>query len=446
MWVKLNAKQVWAGHMGNRRKDGTLYEEEATISPVIDSAGNTVNFVAVKRDVTHEVTLEAQNREAARMEAIGLLAGGVAHDFNNQLTILLHCAQMLARALPADHPQQEDVQDILSAVQRSTELTRQLLAFSRKQSIEPVLLDINEAISGSLKMLNRLVGENIRLTFERDEHCGQIYLDPYQLDQILANLTVNARDAISGIGWITIQTSAVTLRDADCLNRVDFVPPGDYVALTFRDTGAGIPEELQSRIFEPFFTTKEVGKGTGLGLATVYGIVKQNSGAIVVRSVPGQGATFTIYLPPPATLPAAKKKPSALASVSGTETILVVEDEPTVLRLVRRSLERRGFRVLEANSPNVALRLSDQYPSVIHLLLTDVIMPEMSGKDLAEQFLLRRPDIRVLFMSGYTSDVMQDQGHLPAGWYVLQKPIVEEVLVAHIRDALGKPAAASAAR
>ena len=197
MWAKLNAKQVWSGHMVNRRKDGTLYEEEATISPVVDASGKTVNFVAVKRDVTHEVTLEAQNREAARMEAIGLLAGGVAHDFNNQLTIILHCATMLTRALPPAHPQQEDLQDILLAVQRSTELTRQLLAFSRKQTIEPVLLDINGAIGDSLKMLNRLVGENIRLTFEKDPSIGQIFMDPFQLDQILANLTINARDAIA---------------------------------------------------------------------------------------------------------------------------------------------------------------------------------------------------------------------------------------------------------
>ena len=220
--------------------------------------------------------------------------------------------------------------------------------------------------------------------------------------------------------------------------------PGDFVALTFSDDGAGIPEEIQARIFEPFFTTKDVGKGTGLGLATVYGIVKQNNGAIVVRSTPGKGTTFTIYLPRSAAPAETAKEPSAPETLVGKGTLLVVEDEPVVLRLVSRLLTRKGYTVLEANSPRIALQVSDQYPETIHLLLTDVIMPEMSGKDLAEQLLQRRRDLRVLFMSGYSADIMENQGHLPSGWQVLQKPIVEEKLVAHIRAALSKPVAASA--
>ena len=288
MWATLTAGQVWRGHLINKRKNGTLYEEEATISPVFDAAGKIINFVAVKRDVTREVVLEEQNRQAEKLGAIGQLAGGVAHDFNNKLQVILGGVELILHGLPPDDPLRIELADVQDAARRSADLTRQLLAFSRKQAIAPVVLDLNAAIAGSLKMLGRLLGENIQLRFVQQPDLGRVFMDPSQLDQILANLAVNARDAIAGTGHIFIETNHRTLLEAECAEKTDFVTPGDYVVLTFRDDGPGMSEEIQSHIFEPFFTTKGVGQGTGLGLATVYGIVKQNHGAITVTARPNR--------------------------------------------------------------------------------------------------------------------------------------------------------------
>ena len=404
--------------------------------PLRDGAGCVIGTCGISRDITREVALEEQNRQAAKMEGVGQLAGGVAHDFNNKLQIILGCAEMILNVLAADHPVRGDVEEIQDAARRSADLTRQLLAFSRKQAIAPVVLDMNAAIVGSLKLLGRLVGANIRLHVEVPQGLWCVYMDPGQLDQVLANLVVNARDAIAGTGLVSIGADNRTLGEADCRNRADFVPPGDYVVLTVRDDGAGMSPEIQAHIFEPFFTTKGVGKGTGLGLATVYGIAKQNHGAVTVRSAPGQGATFSIYLPchsRAAIDPAEKALESA---PTGTETILLAEDEANLLNLVRRTLTQQGYRVLSAPSPAEALRLCAQYAGPIHLLLTDVVMPDLGGQAMAERMRKLRPDLRVLYMSGYAAEFLEQQGHLPDGLPLLQKPFTHAALAQRVRAAL----------
>jgi PAS domain S-box-containing protein len=441
MRAVLTAGGVWSGRLINKRKDGTLYEEDATISPVRDAAGTIVNYVAVKRDVSREVALEAQNRQAAKMEAVGKLAGGVAHDFNNKIQIILGSVEIIRYNLPPDHPIQADVQEIQNAARRSADLTRQLLAFSRQQAIAPMVLDVNAMITGSLKMLGRLIGENIQLNFAVARDDWSVFMDPGQLDQLLANLAVNARDAIAGTGTISIAATSRTLQEADCRAQPDFVPPGDYVVLTFRDDGAGMAPEIQTHIFEPFFTTKGVGKGTGLGLATVYGIIKQNHGAITVQSAPGQGTTFSIYLPRSSETACAAESEVAEGLPTGTETVLVVEDEECLLNQVHRSLTLQGYKVLSASTPRLALQAYTQCPDTIHLLLTDVIMPEKGGKELSESLQKLCPDIRVLYMSGYPVDTLEQQGHLPRGVQVLPKPFTSAVLAQRVRAALDAPAA-----
>ncbi len=348
MWAVLAAGQVWIGHLVNKRKDGTLYEEEATISPVFDAAGTIVNYVAVKRDVTREVAMEAQSRHNAKMEAVGQVAGGVAHDFNNKLQVIMGCVEMALQGIPPEHPSRSDLLDIQEAACRSADLTRQLLAFSRQQSISPVLLDLNVAISGSLRMLSRLIGENIRLRFVPQPDLGRVLMDPSQLDQVLVNLAVNARDAIAGAGTICIEATDRSLDESDCRDKIDFVPPGDYVALSFGNDGAGMTVGTRARIFEPFFTTKGVGKGTGLGLATVYGIVKQNDGAIGVQSAPGQGTTITILLPRSSDAVLAAAEEAKERMPTGSETVLVAEDDGSILNLVQRTLVKQGYKVLAA--------------------------------------------------------------------------------------------------
>ena len=439
MWSTLTSRQVWFGRMVNRHKNGTLYENEGTISPVLNAGGRIINYVSVKRDVTREVALEEQNRQVAKMEAVGQLAGGVAHDFNNQLGVIQGYTEIVLNGMAPGHPSRGDLMEIMKAARRSADLTRQLLAFSRKQAMEPVMLDVNSSIAGSLKMLNRLIGENIRLSFVMSNEVGRVYMDPVQLDQILTNLTVNARDAIAGIGTISIETTHRALQEADCRNIPDFVPPGDYVVLTVSDDGPGMAAEIQARIFEPFFTTKALGKGTGMGLATVYGIVKQNNGGITVRSALGQGTTFAVYLPRSRAAATATEEDAKVQLPTGTETILLAEDEEHVLKLIRRTLVQQGYTVLDAGTPHLALQISEQYPEVIHLLLTDVIMPDMSGKELAGRIQEQRPSIRVLYMSGYTADVMEHHGHLPAGMHVLSKPFPATVLAQHVRAALDTP-------
>ncbi len=371
------------------------------------------------------------------MESVGRLAGGVAHDFNNMLSIILgHTEMALELVSTADHIH-NDLEQIQNAARRSADLVRQLLAFARKQTIAPKMIDLNETIENMLKMLQRLMGENIRLTWKPGNRLWSLKVDPGRIDQILANLCVNARDAIDGVGKVTIETKNRTFDENYCAHHPDLIP-GDYVLLAVSDNGCGMSSETLSHLFEPFFTTKELGKGTGLDLATIYGIVRQNNGFINVYSEPEQGTTFKIYLPryvpenqsPPEQLPVQPLK-------RGHETILLVEDEPEILKITRMMLERLGYAVLAANTPGEAVRLAEAHSEKIHLLMTDVIMPEMNGRDLVRNLVSLYPGIHCLFMSGYTSDLIAGYGILDNGMHFIQKPFSMKDLATKVREALG---------
>ena len=436
MWAVLSRGEVWNGRFTNKRKDGTLYEEEASISPMRDAAGKIVNYVAVKRDVTHEAQLENQLRQAHKMESVGRLAGGVAHDFNNMLGVIIgHTELALAQVDPA-RPLHDDLVEIRKAAERSADLTRQLLAFARKQAVVPKVLDLGETVSGLLNMLRRLIGENIQLNWQPGADLWPVKVDPSQIDQILTNLCVNARDAIAGVGKVFIETGNSPL-DQDYCDAHAGAVPGDYVRLTVSDTGRGMDKETLLHLFEPFFTTKGIGQGTGLGLATVYGAVKQNNGFIYVYSEPGKGATFNIYLPRHAGEAAEMQQAvPAQPDESGHGTILLVEDEPAILRMATIILEKQGYTVLAASTPREAIRLAREHTGAIHLLMTDVIMPEMNGLDLAETLLALCPHIKRLFMSGYTADVIAHHGVMDEGVYFIQKPFSIKELTAKVREAL----------
>jgi two-component system cell cycle sensor histidine kinase/response regulator CckA len=370
------------------------------------------------------------------MESVGRLAGGVAHDFNNMLGVILGHAELALEQVDPAQPLHDDLLAIYSAAKRSADLTRQLLAFARKQTIAPEVLDLNDVIASMLNMLRRLLGENIELQWKPGADLWSVKVDPSQIDQILANLCVNARDAISGIGTLTIATDNSALDEHYCAAHAGCAP-GDYVRLAVSDDGCGMDKDTQSHLFEPFFTTKAMGEGTGLGLATVYGAVKQNSGYINVYSEPGHGTTFTIYLP--RQLDRAAQMQAAGTTrprPSGHETILLVEDEPSILTLTEKMLTRQGYTVLVANTPGEAIRLAEQYAGEIHLLMTDVVMPEMNGRVLATNLLALHPQIKRLFMSGYTADVIAHQGVLHEGVHFIQKPFTLDNLAAKVREAL----------
>ncbi len=398
--------------------------------------GQLVRVWGTQRDVTDQRHLEEQFRQAQKMEAVGQLAGGIAHDFNNLLTAILGNTQLLLRELPPGDAKRGDVEEIRKASERAASLTRQLLAYSRRQMLQPEVLDLNGVVAEMDKMLRRLIGENIALVTVLAPDLGRVRADPNQIEQVLVNLAVNARDAMegSGGGKLTIETANVDLDDAFAQAHLGSTP-GPYAMLAVMDTGVGMDATVRAHLFEPFFTTKEVGKGTGLGLATVYGIVKQSDGYIAVHSEPGQGASFEIYLPRIATPTAATPGSSKSGPGRGTETILVVEDEAAVLTLSRRALEAQGYVVLAASDAAAALRLAELHGGTIHLLLTDVIMPGLSGRDLAARLAVRRPGIRVLYMSGYPGDdvIAQD---LPAGSAFLQKPFAPDGLARKVRDTL----------
>ncbi|MFA5204486.1 MAG: PAS domain S-box protein [Lentisphaeria bacterium] len=436
MWAVLGRGEVWRGHLVSKRKDGTIYEEDASISPVRDAAGKVVNYVAAKRDVTHEVQLENQLRQAQKMEAVGRLAGGVAHDFNNLLTGIMGYAELCRDEIAPDHPIREWLNEITREAERSAEITRQLLAFARKQIIMPQVLDLNDAVAGMLKMLRRLIGEDINLAWLPGAKLRPVRIDPSQIDQILANLCINARDAIAGVGKITLETGNLTFDAAACARHADAIP-GAYVFLAVSDTGAGMSPETLAQIFEPFFTTKATGKGTGLGLATVYGIVKQNHGFIYAYSEPGQGATFKIYLPQVADELAATTVSDATKAPTGQgETLLLVEDEKSLRLICHRFLENIGYNLLVAGTPEEALKWVDQHPGDIQLLVTDVVMPGMNGQQLAKLIRARKPGVKVLFMSGYTADVMTERGMLDPHTAFLAKPFTRDDLARKVREVL----------
>jgi len=437
LWSTIARGKVWAGNLVNKKKDGTRYPEDATISPVHDAQGRIVNYVAVKRDSTHERHLEEQLRQAQKMESVGRLAGGVAHDFNNMLQVISSYVELSLAHLDSGHVLYKNLQQIRKAAQRSAELTGQLLAFARKQTVSPKVLDVNDAVAGLLKMLQRLIGEDIDLAWMPGHVAGKIRIDPSQLDQILANLAVNARDAIAGVGKLTIGTDTVVIDEAYCADHPGHMP-GTFVLLTVSDDGSGMSKETMSHIFEPFFTTKGVGLGTGLGLATVYGIVNQNSGFINVYSEPGQGTTFKVYLPRhEGETAAAVAKDGADEPPRGSETVLVVEDEAAILELSELMLENLGYTALSARTPAEAIRLVSEHTEAIHLLITDVVMPQMNGRDLALLITELKPGLKILFMSGYTADVIAHQGLLDEGVSFLSKPFSMNALAEKIRAVLG---------
>ncbi len=439
MWAALKAGKKWSGRMVNKKKDGTLYTEEATITPVKDAKGHIVNYVAVMRDITEKLQLEQQFYQAQKLESVGRLAGGVAHDYNNSLTIILGFADLALREIPQGTLAADYIREITRAAERSVTITRQLLAFARKQIIEPIVMDLNVSVEGTLKMMRRLIGEDIDLVWKPGSHLWKVKMDPVQLDQILANLCVNARDAIGGVGTITLETANISIDEAYCASHAEFVP-GDYVMLAVTDTGCGMDKDTLDKIFEPFFTTKELGKGTGLGLSTVYGIVRQNHGFINVYSEPGVGTTFKIYLPREQEIESPTIREPSLGEVPRAkgETVLLVEDDPVLLEMTTVMLKDLGYEVLAAANPKDALALAEEYSGTIDLLMTDVIMPDMNGKTLAAKVREGRPGMKILYTSGYTSNVIAHHGILDPGVCFLPKPFGYKDLAEKIRETLGK--------
>jgi two-component system, cell cycle sensor histidine kinase and response regulator CckA len=380
--------------------------------------------------------LREQFNHAQKLESVGRLAGGVAHDYNNMLGVITGYTELAMEKINPDDPAHADLKEVLNAAKRSTEITRQLLTFARKQAISPKVLDLNKTVKSMLKMLRRLIGEDVDLAWLPESQLWPVKIDPSQIDQVLANLCVNARDAIAGVGKITIETENITFDEDYCADHAGFLP-GDFVLLAISDDGCGMDKETLDSIFEPFFTTKDVGEGTGLGLATVYGIVKQNNGFINVYSEPEKGTTFKIYLPCHAgkTLEYRADRDEEFP-MNHCETLLVVEDEPAIMKMSKIMLENLGYRVLAASTPGEAMRLAEKYSGAIHLLITDVVMPEMNGRDLVDQMHNLYPDIRVLFMSGYTSDVIAHRGILDQGVQFIQKPFSIKDIAAKIQKVL----------
>ncbi|MEI6520119.1 MAG: PocR ligand-binding domain-containing protein [bacterium] len=411
--------------------------------PVLNESSEVVGTVGISRDITErkreekeKAKLENQLQQAQKMESVGRLAGGVAHDFNNMLGVILGYGQMAMEQISSEHPLHANLDIICKAAERSVDLTRQLLAFARRQTVTPKLLDINEVVVGMLKMLQRLIGEDVNLAWLPGANLWSVKVDPSQIDQILANLCVNARDAISGVGRITIETKNKVIDEDYCETHTGLLP-GEYVYLAVSDDGCGMDKEMLEHIFEPFFTTKEIGEGTGLGLSTVYGAVKQNNGFINVYSEQKQGTTFMIYLP------RYKGEGNNLSIEeneshieNGKETILLVEDEPFFLKLTLNMLCQLGYHVLSASTPFEAIRLVKEHPGEIDLLITDVVMPEMNGRDLAECMLAIHPNIKRLFMSGYTANVIAHRGILDEGVNFIQKPFSKKELAAKVRESL----------
>lgn len=421
-----------------KRKDGSILAVRLTGRPVVDEKGQLEYFEGIVENVAERRALEEQLRQSQKMEAVGQLAGGIAHDFNNLLEVIMGYSDLLTEGLPVGDPLRRQAEEIYKAGKRAAGLTRQLLAFSRKQVLQPRVLDLNVIVTDLTKLLRRTIGEHIEFTAKLSPTLARVKADPNQIEQILMNLAVNARDAMPHGGSLRLETANVRV-DEKLAQQHAGLRPGDYVLLAVADTGSGMDLKIQARVFEPFFTTKEKGKGTGLGLATVYGIVKQSDGYISVESAPGQGTTFHIYLPrveaPAAPAPAPSEKP---ASTTGSETILLVEDEESVRRLARAFLENRGYKVLEARDGAHAVEICEERNQTIHLMVTDVVMPKMGGRELAQRVAVLRPEIRVLFVSGYTGDSLILPGPHAA---FLEKPFGPADLIKKVREMLDqKPA------
>ena len=420
-----------------RRRDGVLIWVSVNVRPVKDAAGVTRHYEWSLADITERRQLESQLRQAQKMEAVGLLAGGVAHDFNNLLTVIGGRCYLMLDKLGPDDALRREVELVRGAAERAARLTHQLLAFSRKQVLEPRVLDLNETVTGIEPLLRRLIGEHIEISVTRGAGLGRVKADAGQLEQVILNLAVNARDAMPQGGRLVLETANVTL-DERAARRAHDLAPGSYVVLSVTDSGHGMDEATRAQIFEPFFTTKEVGKGTGLGLATVYGIVKQSGGFIEVESEPGRGASFKVYLPRVEEAVALGELAKAPGTrLRGSETVLLVEDDESLRTLAREILTVQGYAVLEAASPRAALRLHQTHAGRIDLLLTDVVMPEMNGRQLAHHLKIARPDMAVLFMSGYTGAALAESGGAAEfTGSLLQKPFTPDGLSRRVRDVL----------
>jgi hypothetical protein len=420
----------------HRKKDGTVVEVDVATSPIAFQ-GRPARLTLVS-DVTEKRSLEAQLLQSQKIESMGRLAGGIAHDFNNLLGVISGYGELLRKRVGGDTRLAKYADDILKAAERAAGLTRQLLAFSRKQVLQPRILDLNAVVGETEKMLQRLIGEDVQLVTVFDKRLGSLRADPGQIDQVLVNLAVNSRDAMPRGGRLTIETANVVL-DRAYAHQHAGVEPGRYVMLAVSDTGQGMTPDVLARVFEPFFTTKEAGKGTGLGLATVHGIVKQSGGHVWVYSEPGRGTTFKIYLPRIDEPEEDAEPVAARADLSrGSETILLVEDEASLRELVRECLEAVGYTVIEARHGAEALEICERHRGFIHLLITDVVMPGMGGRELAERLQASRPEMRTLYMSGYTDDAVVLHGVLAEDMAFLQKPFTAEALARTVREVLDR--------
>ena len=445
LWDTITRGKVWHGEFCNRKKNGDFFWEYASISPLKNSAGEITHYLAVKEDITERKKLQEQLLQSQKMEAIGKLAGGVAHDFNNILTVINGYTDLLLNILSPEEKIFKPIQQIKKAGERAASLTEQLLAFSRKQIIQPQILNLNEVIRATTKMLHRLIGEDILVQMELEENLRKIEGDPGQIDQIIMNLAINARDAMPNGGTLTIRTQNVALSRVQSSQFTEEIAPGEYVLISIEDSGMGMDSATLEHIFEPFYTTKTHGKGTGLGLSTVYGIVKQNKGFIQVSSEPGRGTRFDIFWP----VAPGKEKDNRVnnlsagkfnnrTDLSGEETILIVEDELNVRTLARTILQDHGYTVFEAENGEDALRMIARQNLKVDLVISDVVMPGMNGREFGEYYLQQFPHGKIIYMSGYTSDIIASRGILDKDMDFIQKPFGPETLLQKVRAVLDR--------